>query len=132
MTVVKILIARDEHNTALELQDRVETTVYDVIAFAADVEEAVEQAHALHPDIILMDFDLFADDKKMDAVHEVKLQFDVPVVFVTTNLNAEVNANIGLDSLSEFLQSPFEIHELQRAIDKRFCPRLRYIKERRH
>ena len=123
MTVVKILIVRDEHNTALELQDRVETTVYDVIAFAADVEEAVEQAHALHPDIILMDFDLFADDKKMDAVHEVKLQFDVPVVFVTTNLNAEVNANIGLDSLSEFLQSPFEIHELQRAIDKAYFRR---------
>ena len=36
MTVVKILIAIAEHNTALELQDRLETTEYEVIAFASD------------------------------------------------------------------------------------------------
>jgi len=117
MTVARILIVGEEPRTALELQDNLVRTEYEVIAFASDIEEAVEKAHALNPDIILMDFNLVDDVKRLDAAHEVKLQFNMPVVFVTTNLNAEGNAKDGVERSNEFLQSPFEIHELKRIIE---------------
>ena len=105
MTVARILIVGEEPRTALELQDNLVRTEYEVIAFASDIEEAVEKAHALNPDIILMDFNLVDDVKRLDAAHEVKLQFNMPVVFVTTNLNAEGNAKDGVSFCKARLRS---------------------------
>jgi len=117
MAVVKILIAGAEHDTALELQNLLGSTEIEVIACVTDFEEAVEQASTLHPDIILMDIDLYDDDKKTDTVHEAQYQFDLPVIFVTSNLDAVVELKVGADRFGEFLQKPFEIHELVRSIE---------------
>lgn len=61
------------------------TPDYEVVGEAGSVQEAIENAHSLHPDIILMDFSL-PDGTGLDATKTILMEFpNCKIVFLTVH-----------------------------------------------
>jgi CheY-like chemotaxis protein len=83
MAKKRILIVEDEGIVALDLKQMVERIGYTVPAVVRSGEDAVEQATALQPDLILMDIRLKGEMDGVDATETIQEQIDIPVVYVT-------------------------------------------------
>ncbi len=81
--VSSVLIIEDEPIIALDLENLVTELGHDVVAKAATSEEAVRQAKAKRPGLVLADINLGEGGSGIDAVAEILDSFDIPVIFVT-------------------------------------------------
>jgi DNA-binding NarL/FixJ family response regulator len=93
---------------------------------AVDGADAVEKAHQLAPDLILMDFSMPRMDGVQAAREIAKSGTDTPILLVTLNLSTQImemarNAGLrGAISKSEISKLPYAIKALQRA-ETFFC-----------
>jgi DNA-binding NarL/FixJ family response regulator len=93
---------------------------WQVCGEAVDGADAVEKAHQLAPDLILMDFSMPQMDGVQAAREIVKSGSDIPILLVTLNLSSEImelarNAGLrGAMSKSEISKLPYAIKALQR------------------
>lgn len=81
--VSKILIIEDEPIIALDLENLVTELGHEVVATASSKDQAVKEALAKKPGLILADINLGEGGSGIDAVNEILSSFDVPVIFVT-------------------------------------------------
>jgi CheY-like chemotaxis protein len=81
--VSTVLIIEDEPIIALDLENLVTELGHEVVGTAATREQAVAQAHAKKPGLILADINLGEGGSGIDAVSEILNSFDIPVIFVT-------------------------------------------------
>jgi DNA-binding NarL/FixJ family response regulator len=85
-----------------------------------DGADAVEKAHELAPDLILMDFSMPQMDGVQAARKIVASGTEIPILLVTLNLSSEItelarNAGLkGVISKSEITKLPYAIKALQR------------------
>jgi DNA-binding NarL/FixJ family response regulator len=93
---------------------------WQVCGEAVDGADAVEKAHQLAPDLILMDFSMPQMDGVQAAREIAKAGSDIPILLVTLNLSSEImelarNAGLrGAMSKSEISKLPYAIKALQR------------------
>lgn len=93
---------------------------WHVCGEAVDGADAVEKAHELAPDLILMDFSMPQMDGVQAAREIAKSGTDIPILLFTLNLSAELmelarNAGLrGAMSKSEISKLPYAIRALQR------------------
>jgi DNA-binding NarL/FixJ family response regulator len=93
---------------------------WQVCGEAVDGADAVEKAHQLAPDLILMDFLMPQMDGVQAAREIAKAGSDIPILLVTLNLSSEImelarNAGLrGAMSKSEISKLPYAIKALQR------------------
>jgi DNA-binding NarL/FixJ family response regulator len=93
---------------------------WQVCGEAVDGADAVEKAHQLAPDLILMDFSMPQMDGVQAAQEIVKSGTDIPILLVTLDLSAEItelarNADLrGAMSESEISKLPYAIKAIQR------------------
>jgi CheY-like chemotaxis protein len=78
-----VLIIEDEPIIALDLENLVTELGHTVVATAASRDEAVRQALAHRPGLILADINLGEGGSGIDAVSDILQSFDVPVIFIT-------------------------------------------------
>ena len=78
-----VLIIEDEPIIALDLENLVTELGHEVVGTAATREQAVKQAYAKKPGLILADINLGEGGSGIDAVSEILNSFDIPVIFVT-------------------------------------------------
>ena len=83
MPVGRILIVEDERLIAIDLQRRLTRLGYTVVALAASGAEAIQEALALHPDVVLMDIRLQGDMDGVEAAQQIHASAAIPVVFMT-------------------------------------------------
>jgi DNA-binding NarL/FixJ family response regulator len=112
---------------------------WHVCGEAVDGADAVEKAHELAPDLILMDFSMPQMDGVQAAQEIAKSGTDIPILLVTLNLSSEImelarNAGLrGAMSKSEISKLPYAIRALQRgetffyASEAALLPRLRHV-----
>lgn len=81
--VTKVLIIEDEPIIALDLENLVTELGHEVVGIAATCEQAVTQARASKPGLILADINLGEGGSGIDAVSRILESFSVPVIFVT-------------------------------------------------
>lgn len=81
--VSKILIIEDEPIIALDLENLVTELGHQVVGTAASKDQAVKEALAKRPGLILADINLGEGGSGIDAVNEILGSFDIPVIFVT-------------------------------------------------
>ena len=81
--VSKILIIEDEPIIALDLENLVTELGHEVVATASSKDQAVKEALAKRPGLILADINLGEGGSGIDAVNEILNSFDIPVIFVT-------------------------------------------------
>ena len=68
----KILVVEDEGISAIEIQESLESLGYYVPAIAKSGNEAIQEAFAIKPDLILMDITLQGDMDGIDAATIIK------------------------------------------------------------
>ena len=86
----RIMIVEDERIVALDLRQTLESFGHEVITVVSSGEQAIAQAQALHPDLILMDINL---DGTMDGTAAAQAIHDserIPVVFLTAYAEQEI------------------------------------------
>lgn len=78
-----VLIIEDEALIAMDLERLVEELGHRVIGVAQTHSKAIAIARAHAPGLILADIHLADDSSGIDAVNELLVSFEVPVVFIT-------------------------------------------------
>jgi DNA-binding NarL/FixJ family response regulator len=119
--MTRILIADDSLPIRCGLRTLVElNSEWQVCGEAVDGADAVEKAHQLAPDLILMDFSMPQMDGVQAAQEIAKSGTGIPILLVTLNLFSEImelprNAGLrGAVSKSEISKLPYAIKTLQR------------------
>lgn len=79
----RVLIIEDEPIIAMHLEQLVEEMGHSVIATAMTRKEAVAEALANRPDLVLADIQLADGSSGIDAANDILVQLDVPVIFIT-------------------------------------------------
>ena len=117
MSSAKILIVEDEAIVALDIQARLIRLGHQVAGIASSGEEAIRLAEASLPDLALMDIRLRG---KMDGVataHQLRVRFDVPVVYLTAYGDDATLQRAKITEPFGFLIKPFEERELHGTIE---------------
>lgn len=78
-----VLIIEDEPIIALDIETLVEELGHRVCGVARTRTQAVQMATKMRPGLILADIQLADGSSGLDAVNDILLSFDVPVIFVT-------------------------------------------------
>jgi CheY-like chemotaxis protein/DNA-directed RNA polymerase specialized sigma24 family protein len=82
-TRADVLIIEDEPIIAMDLETIVRDLGHDVTGVAVTRDEAVAQAKARRPGLVLADIQLADDSSGIDAVKDILAEFAVPVIFIT-------------------------------------------------
>lgn len=82
-TRADVLIIEDEPIIAMDLETIVRDLGHGVTGVAVTRDEAVAQAMAQRPGLVLADIQLADDSSGIDAVKDILAQFSVPVIFIT-------------------------------------------------
>ena len=82
-TRADVLIIEDEPIIAMDLETIVRDLGHEVTGVAVTRDEAVEQARAHRPGLVLADIQLADDSSGIDAVKDILAEFSVPVIFIT-------------------------------------------------
>jgi DNA-directed RNA polymerase specialized sigma24 family protein len=82
-THADVLIIEDEPIIAMDLETIVRDLGHNVTGVAVTRDEAVAQALAQRPGLVLADIQLADDSSGIDAVKDILAEFSVPVIFIT-------------------------------------------------
>lgn len=82
-TRADVLIIEDEPIIAMDLETIVRDLGHEVTGVAVTRDEAVAQALASRPGLVLADIQLADDSSGIDAVKDILAEFEVPVIFIT-------------------------------------------------
>ena len=82
-TRAEVLIIEDEPIIAMDIETIVRDLGHNVTGVAVTRDEAVSQAMARRPGLVLADIQLADDSSGIDAVKDILSEFQVPVIFIT-------------------------------------------------
>ena len=82
-TRAEVLIIEDEPIIAMDIETIVRDLGHSVTGVAVTRDEAVAQAMARRPGLVLADIQLADDSSGIDAVKDILREFQVPVIFIT-------------------------------------------------
>jgi DNA-directed RNA polymerase specialized sigma24 family protein len=82
-TRAEVLIIEDEPIIAMDIETIVRDLGHTVTGVAVTRDEAVQQAMAKRPGLVLADIQLADDSSGIDAVKDILSEFNVPVIFIT-------------------------------------------------
>jgi DNA-directed RNA polymerase specialized sigma24 family protein len=82
-TRAEVLIIEDEPIIAMDIETIVRDLGHSVTGVAVTRDEAVTQAIARRPGLVLADIQLADDSSGIDAVKDILTEFTVPVIFIT-------------------------------------------------
>jgi CheY-like chemotaxis protein len=82
-TRAEVLIIEDEPIIAMDIETIVRDLGHSVTGVAVTRDEAVAQALARRPGLVLADIQLADDSSGIDAVKDILREFQVPVIFIT-------------------------------------------------
>jgi PAS domain S-box-containing protein len=119
MTLAKnqILVVEDESVVAMDIQDRLESLGYGVVATVATGKRAIEKAGSLRPDLVLMDIQLQGEMDGVQAADEIRRCYHIPVVYLTANADHPTLERAKLTDPFGYIIKPFEERELHTAVE---------------
>ncbi len=120
-----ILVVEDERITAEDIKSGLEGSGYHVVDLVSSGKEAIDKAGKLRPDLVLMDIKLKGKMDGIEAAGQIKLKYDIPVIYLTaysdeyTIKRAKSTDHSGfiLKEDTGLIKKPFEESELRSAID---------------
>jgi two-component system, response regulator PdtaR len=121
----KILVVEDERITAEDIKSGLENAGYQVPALVSSGKKAIELAGEIKPDLVLMDIKLKGKMDGIEAAEQIKLLYDIPVIYLTaysdeyTVQRAKITEPSGyiIKESTGLLKKPFEESELHTAIE---------------
>jgi two-component system sensor histidine kinase/response regulator len=117
MDKTRILIVEDENIIAMDLRGRLSGLGYDVPPPIPTGEEAVQQAAAIHPQLVLMDMVLKGQLDGVQAAAEIHAKLDIPVIYLTAYSDEHTFQRAKITEPYGYVLKPFEDRELYTAIE---------------
>jgi CheY-like chemotaxis protein len=117
MTAARILIVEDEGIVALAFRRTVTALGHTVVGLAASGQEAVTQAAALQPDVVLMDIHLPGAMDGIDAAQHIQAQAPIPVIYVTAYADEPTAARAWRTGPADYLVKPVGRDALRAALE---------------
>ena len=117
MAKPQILIVEDDSIVVMELQDRLQSLGYAVAAVASSGKEAIEKAAETRPDLVLMDIRLKGDMNGIEAAKEIRVCFDIPVIYLTAHADENTLQRAKATAPYGYILKPFEERELRSNIE---------------
>jgi two-component system cell cycle sensor histidine kinase/response regulator CckA len=112
----RLLIVEDEPLIALDLRQRVTLLGYTVVALAATGPEAIHQALAHRPDLVLMDIRLQGAMDGIEAAAFLRTQLELPVVYLSAYVDETTLARAHATRPAGYLCKPFAERDLQHTL----------------
>ncbi len=113
----KILIVEDEAVTALDIQQSLRRKGYEVAGIAGSAEEALAEARAHRPDLVLMDIRLKGDPDGISAAEQIHKESDAAIVFLTAYADCATLDRAKAAEPFAYLLKPFEEEVLATTIE---------------
>ena len=117
MKGVRILIVEDESIVASDIEYRLNLLGYTVLGQADSGPAAIEKAHQLKPDLILMDVMLKGGMDGIETADIIQEQLSIPIIFLTAFTDFKTVNKALNSSPFAYIIKPFEDRELETAID---------------
>ena len=86
----QILIVEDQRTVAGALRTRLRSLGYNVTGVASTGDEAISKVGELRPDLVLMDIKLGEGMDGIEAARQIRIEHDVPVVYVSAYADQEI------------------------------------------
>ena len=114
---VKVLIIEDDAFVALLLKEFLNKWGYTIVDCVSDGEKAIAAFEKYQPDLLLVDILLEGSLTGIDVVATIKKSKDVPVLYITSDLDSEI---IEISKFTEpygYLSKPFDENQLKATIE---------------
>lgn len=113
MATARILIVEDECIIAADLRRHVTRLGYEVVGIVGSGGAAVEHAHTLHPDLMLMDIGLPGGINGLEAAGNIWEALQIPVVYVTAYVDEQTLEQARTPAPVLLVRKPFDARQLQ-------------------
>jgi len=110
-------VVEDEGISAIEIQESLESLGYHVPAIAKSGNEAIQEAFAIKPDLVLMDITLQGDMDGIDAATIIKSFMDIPLIYLTALDDNETFQRMMDTRATAYLIKPIDEAELRNNIE---------------
>jgi signal transduction histidine kinase len=117
MAAAKILIVEDESIIALDIQNSLTNSGYDVVAIADCAIAALDYAAQLRPDLVLMDIRIRGDRDGVQTAEAIRSEFALPVVYLTAHADENTLQRAKISGPFGYILKPFEDRELITTIE---------------
>lgn len=117
MSDTRIMIVEDERIVAKDLQGRLQSLGYKVVAMAAESKDAIAKAKATQPDLVLMDIRIEGEMDGIQTADVVRSELDIPVIFLTAYADPSTLSRAKIIEPFGYILKPFEERELQSTIE---------------
>ena len=114
----RILVVEDEAIIAMDLIATLKRLGWRVIGTAATGADSIAQAGSEHPDIVLMDIRLRGTMDGLEAAHEIKARWGIPIIFLTAYGEDALLERLGPPNGTPRLTKPFDEADLERALSR--------------
>ncbi len=112
-----ILIVEDEPVIAADLQEQLIRAGYEVPEPLDEAPLVLEYLKLHRVDVVLLDIQIFGDLDGIDLGHEIKDQYAIPIIYLTSNMDQKTFAKAKLTEPFAFLSKPFRISDIQHSIE---------------
>ena len=83
---LRVLIVEDEAILIMHLEVMLEEAGHIIVGTAMSAKDAIEQIHAVRPELVLLDVHLGGGPSGLDVARAVRDQDNLTIVFVTANV----------------------------------------------
>ncbi|MCP4539927.1 MAG: GAF domain-containing protein [Chloroflexi bacterium] len=113
----QILVVEDEVVVAESIRNNLENLGYGVPDIADSGETAIEKAGATHPNLVLMDIKLSGDMDGIEAAEQIRVRFDIPVVYLTAFADDETLQRAKITEPYGYILKPLQVRDLHTNIE---------------
>jgi signal transduction histidine kinase len=117
MAQKEILVVEDEVIIAEAIAESLKKQGYKVTAIVSTGEEAIQEAAATQPDLVLMDIVLEGDMDGIAAADKIRTDFNIPTVFLTAYADEETLQRAKLTDPFGYILKPFQQRDLHATIE---------------
>ncbi len=117
MAKAQILVVEDDRIVGEDIKESLQGLGFGVPGIVASGEEAIASAREMSPDLVLMDIMLKGDMDGIDAARQIRVEYDIPVVYLTAYADEEVLGRAKLTEPFGYIIKPFEERELRTNIE---------------
>lgn len=117
MGKINVLVVEDESIVSKDIQNSLTKLGYNVVGVAPAGEKAIELAHTLNPDVILMDIMLKGEMNGIEAAERINAELKIPIIFLTAYADNDTLSKAKLVQPFGYIIKPFKEIDLHTSIE---------------
>lgn len=115
---LRVLVVEDEAIAAMDLEMMLEVLGHSVCGVLAEGPEAVREAGATRPDLVLMDIRLAGGTDGVEAAHEIRRLYGIRSLFLTAHNDRATLDRAAAALPFGILTKPYSRNQLRVALDR--------------